>query len=423
MKPRTIAGGIALLAAASLLIIAVVWAGAQAAGSQPERIVLCPTADPTTGAYVTWRGGADVTDASAQIALDNGTPAIGNDARTIAATPNVLQVGTSSYKHFSAALTGLQPDTAYAYRVANGTKWSEWFTFRTASTRPKPFRFLYFGDEQNSIGTLCSRVVRQAFAMAPDARLKLHAGDQTNAASNDTEWGEWFMTAGFLNASTLVVPAIGNHQYERSVPGSDTRRLTSHWQAQFELPRNGVAGVEESSYYFDFQGVRFVVLNSMEKIVEQTVWLDTLLTGNPNRWTVVMFHHPIFSGARNRDNAEIRKQWKPIFDSHRVDLVLCGHDHVYGRSNPESGPAAGHTVYVVSVTGSKQYEAGDRKWAARFGQDLQLFQVISVDGDRLRFEARTADGSLYDRFEMVKRGRTVRFSPDTKLGPERLRSK
>ncbi len=422
-RTRRLARAAILVAPLALSMAAVLWAGAQGGASEPERIVLCPSGDPATGANVTWRGAGDVAEGSAQIVLDNGTPTIANGARTVTAMPVVLEVGSQKFKHFNAAFTGLQPDTPYAYRVANGTTWSEWFTFRTASTQPKPFKFLYFGDEQNSIRALCSRVVRQAFATAPDARLKLHGGDLTTTASSDSEWGEWFMTAGFLNASTLVVPAIGNHQYERTAPEAETRRLTRHWQAQFELPRNGVPGLEDSCYYFDFQGVRFVVLNSMEKIVEQSVWLDTLLTGNPNRWTVVMFHHPIFSGAKNRDNDELRKQWKPIFDRHRVDLVLNGHDHVYGRSNPKSGPAAGHTIYVVSVTGSKQYDAGDRKWAARFGQDLQLFQVVSVEGDRLRFEARTADGSLYDRFELVKRGSSARFSDGGDLGPERVRSK
>lgn len=409
------------LGAAALSMAIVVWAGGQSAPTAPERIVLCPTASPTTGASVTWRGQADVADASAQIVEDKGSPDLEGAAKTLTATPVTLDLGATSVKHFSVTFTDLKPETAYAYRVANGKTWSEWFTFSTASTSPKPFKFLYFGDEQNDLRSRCSRVVRQAIASAPDARLKLHAGDLTNTASSDSEWGEWFSLPGPMGASMLTVPAIGNHQYERIEPTSDTRRLTRHWQAQFELPRNGVSGLEESCYYLDYQGVRFVVLNTMEKVVEQAAWLDMLLTGNPCRWTVVTFHHPLFSGARNRDNKETREALKPVLDRHRVDLVLQGHDHVYGRSNPKSGPAAGHTVYVVSVTGVKQYDRGDRGWAARFGQDLQLYQVIGVDGDRLQYEARTADGALYDRFEMRKRGRTVTVRDEDDLGTERLR--
>jgi hypothetical protein len=370
---------------------------------------------------VTWRGPAETVEGSAQIIEDTGTQELETAGTAVKATPTTLEIGAQTVKHFSVTFSGLKPETTYAYRVANGTSWSEWFTMRTASNSAKPFRFLYFGDAQNDIRSRCARVFRQALATAPDARFTVAAGDLTTTASSDTEWGEWFAMAGFANASMLNAPAIGNHQYEKADANSSASRLTRHWQAQFELPRNGVIGLEESCYYVDYQGVRLVVLNSMEKIAEQASWLDTLLTGNPCRWTIVTFHHPPFSGAKGRDNKELRETLKPVFDRHKVDLVLTGHDHVYGRSNPASGPARGHTVYVVSVMGPKQYDRGDRTWAARFGQDLQLYQVIGIDGDRLQFEARTADGALYDRFEMRKRRSGTDFRADGDLGPERLR--
>lgn len=414
-----------LLAFAAVLILAAamhVLAGQQPGGA-PERIILTPIGDPATSAAVTWRGSASSTAGAAQIVVAPPSPDLEKGAETVTATSSPFEIGGAKHIQHSVRFSGLKPETTYAYRVANGTAWSEWFQFRTASTAPRPFRFLYFGDAQTDLRSRCSRVIRQALADAPDARLMIHGGDLTNSASSDSEWGAWFGMAGYSNASILNLPAIGNHQYERVAEGSDTRRLTPHWAAQFTLPAHGVTGVEESSYYVDFQGVRFVVLNSMEKIVEQASWLDTLLTANPCRWTVVTFHHPIYSGAKNRDNAELRAAWKPIFDRHKVDLVLTGHDHVYGRSDPMSGPAAGHTVYLTSVLGTKQYDGGDRKWAARFGQDLQLYQVILVDDDRLSFEAHTADGALYDSFEMRKSRSGIRFTDRTRgLGPEKLRS-
>ena len=411
---------LALLAALSM--VAALWAGAQGEGAAPSRVILCPTADPATGVSVTWRGPADASDGSAQIVEDTGSPKLDASSRSLPARADTLDLGSAKVKHFNVTFDGLKPDTAYAYRVANGSTWSEWFSFRTASREAEPFTFLYFGDEQTGIRSHASRVVRRALLAAPNARLKLHAGDLTNTASSDSEWGEWFDLAGPMNASMLTLAAIGNHQYERTAPEADTRRLTQHWRAQFELPQNGVAGLEESCYFVDFQGVRFVVLNSMEKPVEQASWLDTTLTGNRSNWTVVMFHHPIFSGARNRDNAQLRELWKPILDRHGVDLVLQGHDHVYGRSILETKRPTGGPVYVVSVTGVKQYEIGDRKWAARFGQDLQLYQIVNVDRERLAFAAYTADGSLYDSFEIQKSGSRVTYNEATGLGPERLRA-
>jgi hypothetical protein len=68
-------------------------------------------------------------------------------------------------------MTGLEPDTLYAYRVGDGVRWSEWNQFRTASAKPAPFSFIYLGDEQNNLLSSCARVLRQAFRQAPDARL------------------------------------------------------------------------------------------------------------------------------------------------------------------------------------------------------------------------------------------------------------
>ena len=63
-------------------------------------------------------------------------------------------------------------------------------------------------------------------------------------------------------------------------------------------------------------------------------------------------------------------------------------------------------VYVVSVAGPKQYLVSDdaRATMSPVGEDTQLFQVLRFDGARLRYEARTATGRLYDAFDLVDDG-------------------
>jgi hypothetical protein len=69
------------------------------------------------------------------------------------------------------------------------------------------------------------------------------------------------------------------------------------------------------------------------------------------------------------------------------------------RVDPTSG-----TVYVVSVSGPKQYDVSDsHPLMERLGEDTQLFQIIEIEGDELRFESRTAIGVLYDGFTLRKR--------------------
>ena len=58
----------------------------------------------------------------------------------------------------------------------------------------------------------------------------------------------------------------------------------------------------------------------------------------------------------------------PIFDRHRVDMVLNGHDHDYERTKPMRGnqaqaSAADGTIYVVSGgAGAELYENGSDFW-------------------------------------------------------------
>ena len=85
-----------------------------------------------------------------------------------------------------------------------------------------------------------------------------------------------------------------------------------------------------------------------------------------------------------------------------MDLVLQGHDHVYGR---RGGTLANQATpqFLVSVAGIKQYRISDeaRSTMPVLAEDTQLFQVLRLDGQRLRYESRTATGKLYDAFELV----------------------
>jgi len=154
--------------------------------------------------------------------------------------------------------------------------------------------------------------------------------------------------------------------------------------------------VKESCYYIDYQGVRIISLNSNEKQEEQSQWLRDLLSHNPQKWTIITFHHPIFSPAMGRDNPELRNLWKPLFDEFKVDLVLTGHDHTYARTHSEG------SAYIVSVSGPKLYDLDKQEWMHRSAEKIQLYQIIRIDSDKLAYEAYTAAGRLYDKFTLKK---------------------
>ena len=390
----------------------------------PDRIVLNWSGDPATTASVTWRTDASITTAEGQIAEADASPnfitwARGEEART----EKWKRSGNVAHFH-SVTFTGLKPDTLYAYRVGSGDIWSSWYQFRTASAKPDDFTFIYLGDSQNNLLALWSRTIRTAVLDAPHTDFLLYAGDLVNHANMDSEWHEWFEAGGWIHAKIPSIPSPGNHEYEND-PDTDERRLSTLWRPHFTLPENGPEGLAETTYFTDYQGARIISLNSCERHLEQAAWLEKTLQDNPNKWTIITFHHPVFSASEGRDNADQRKAWKPIFDKYAVDLVLQGHDHTYARGNNiGSGvsvrDATMGTVYVVSVSGPKQYKLGQTRWMTRVGENTQLYQVITVSGDTLHYRAMTAVGVLYDAFELVKQmGKPNKLIERASPSPER----
>lgn len=387
-----------------------------APSEMPDRIVLTWTGDPTTTQTVTWRTSDNIRRAYAEIAPVTAGPGF-RDARVKhTAESQDFQSDLSKCRFHSVTFTGLTPGTKYAYRLGDDVNWSEWFHFRTAASAPEPFSFVYFGDAQNEVRSMWSRIVREAFSDAPRAAFMLHAGDLINDPSRDEEWGEWFHAGSWINAHIPVVATPGNHEYtRRRILGIKANRILSpYWRPQFAFPLNGPRGLEETAFYIDYQDVRVISLNSNEAIALQRAWLDHVLKKSDRKWNILTFHHPVYPMARKRGASDTRA-WMDVIDAHGVDLVLTGHDHTYGRSelvtreqNVPDGvnwrSEKGGTVYVVSVSGPKMYDVDDeaRSHMAKTGECVQLYQIIHIDGDTLRYESRSADGCVFDAFELHK---------------------
>ena len=405
--------------------------------AMPSRIILTWSGDPTTTQSVTWRTDTTVAKAFAEVIEADSGPIDAKKALRVTANTAPFESSLFKTHAHNVTFTGLKPATRYAYRVGDDVNWSEWLQFSTASTEAKPFSFIYFGDAQNDVRAMWSRVIRESQRDMPKAAFFLHAGDLINNADDDGQWGEWFEAGGFLNAMISTVPTPGNHEYatEKDKDGKVVkRRISNNWKPQFTLPLNGPEGFEESCYFMDYQGARFISLNSNEDPKLQAEWLEKVLNNNPNRWTICTFHHPIFSTAKDRDNPEVRATWKPLFDKYRVDLVLTGHDHTYGRTGLEipQNVATGlnlqtkesGTVYVVSVSGPKMYNLNEKNRDAfkRAAEDTQLYQIITINEGELQFEAKTAKGELYDAFTLKKRpGQTNQLIEQKPESLERLR--
>jgi 3',5'-cyclic AMP phosphodiesterase CpdA len=162
------------------------------------------------------------------------------------------------------------------------------------------------------------------------------------------------------------------------------------------------------------------------KMNEQAQWLEELLAKNTQKWVVVFHHHPIYSTKGGRDNEEWRNKMEPIYKKYKVDFVLQGHDHTYGRGlNMPLGTSRKYPdgpIYVVSVSGPKMYDIGLQDWMDRAASNVQLYQLISVDNNKLTYKAYEATGKLYDAFDLTKdkKGKNKLKNYDESLPAEQL---
>lgn len=384
-----------------------------AATGFPDRIVATPAEDAARGFAVAWRTDVRVDAPVLEIVVAGDSPDMGTPRRLTAAT-QALETENGRAHHHRVQVNGLEPGTLYAYRVQGDRTWSPWMQVRTAGGATEPLELLYFGDTQNKNASLTTRVVREALRHAPDARLVLYAGDLVSGGDgeDDTEWGEWFDATDALSTTMMSVPAPGNHEYFEEFEDTPRERrvLGAHWPLQFALPSNGIETPgAPTTYWFDYQDLRVVVIDGTSALdlgtaAAQARWLDGVLAANPHRWSIVLLHQPFYSPRADRDNVTLQVELQPVIERHGVDLVLQGHDHTYGRRGADDGGAT--PVYVVSVAGAKQYRLSPdaKETMAPVAEDTQLFQVIRIDGERLRYEARTATGRLYDAFELIDDG-------------------
>lgn len=386
------------------------------ASTFPDRIILIPTETPATTQTVNWRTDTSVTQTLAEIRPAIDSPALHVDADRYTGTHTELIADNGPAHHHSVTFTDLLPDTLYVYRVAGGA-WSEWFQFRTPQEAFAPYTAIYFGDAQNSVKAHFSRVIRAAHGTAPEAQIMIHAGDmvESSGGDHDNKWGEWFDAGGWINSMRNQLLAAGNHEYTWQISpelGAGSR-LIPHWEPQFSTPNNGPEPLQRTVYYVDYQGVRYIVLDSTAALqtqrlaILQAQWLIRVLNNNPNQWTVVVYHHPMYSVSQGRDNPALRRHWLPILEQYNVDLVLQGHDHTYGRTQSRSVHAHENgvgPVFLVSIAGPKMYPLSEhaKEFMIQPAENTQLFQTIKFTETYIRYDAHTVTGVLHDAFDLVR---------------------
>lgn len=379
--------------------------------NKPVAVVTTFKGDPMTSRAFTWH--SKKWDEETVVQVWEGTGEINwkdEKAMTFKGSTSAVAIAENeSQAVHKAEASGLEPGTAYTYRVGNGDArgWSEPMVFMTEAEDTDSFAFINVTDSQGVAEqdfALWGNTLDKAFAAFPEASFIVHNGDLTEEPADEQAWTHLFNNADKWVTSVPFMPVTGNHD---EVEG-DAERFVSH----FDLPENGAEGsIPGTNYSFDYGPVHFVFLNTESNIKEQTSWLRSDLAGTDKEWIIAALHQGPYGGNTNKKV----KDWTELFDEFKVDLVLQGHNHEYSRSFPlRDGKITGDgdsavqnregTVYVVTnASGQKFNEKKEDKFyhKVHFQNDKQMFAGITINGNKLTYQAYDVDGKKWDEFVLA----------------------
>ena len=148
--------------------------------------------------------------------------------------------------------------------------------------------------------------------------------------------------------------------------------------------------------YYSFKNgdAEFFALDSTYMDATQLNWLQTQLSGSRAQWKICFFHHPLYShGMTHGSDTDLRARLEPIFMKNGVNVVLCGHDHIYERLKPQNG------IYHFVLGNAGQLRAHDLKsspdTAKGFDTD-QSFMLVEIAGDVYHFQTISRVGNTID---------------------------
>jgi len=225
-------------------------------------------------------------------------------------------------------LTGLQPETAYAYRVRAGADEAS-ATFRTAPGSSRPTAFVVLGDSRRwddrwQATNMAAHIER----WKPE--FYINNGDLVVRGHDYALWPEHFDRFSDISDRYMIVTARGNHE------GSMYNDTENDWFAKYhELPGEG-----EPYSAFDWGNVH-VVLISIEDIKNCASWLDQHLAGvDKNKWVLVVQHVPVYCAGygspddSRKETGDNFPELAQVLDKHNVRMDMSGHTHIYERSYP-----------------------------------------------------------------------------------------
>ena len=241
-------------------------------------------------------------------------------------------------------------------------------------------RFAVIGDF--GAGTSAQQAIARRMCAVHDRRrfpIVLTTGDNIYPSGQPSLFERHFFTpfACLFRRGVRWHASLGNHDV-----------ATAEGQPQVREPAFGMRG---DHYVLRRNSVRFVVANSNAL---DGGWLQRALRSPPpDRWTIVVFHHPVYSPGPHGSTPALSLQLPSLLRRWGVDLVLNGHDHLYSVTKPLGG-----IRYVVTGGGGAALYDCSPVWFVDVCLEEHHFLLVDALADRLAVRAIGMTGEVLHSF-------------------------
>lgn len=334
-------------------------------------------------------------------------------------------------------VTDIPADKPFRYRVGSEAGgWSAVSVVKPTPPEGEVWKFIHYGDM--GYGHRAQRLVAETQKPRHAHSLCLIAGDISYADGNHERWDQWFDTFEPYLKENVVMTVPGNHENKDQENPDDNYLTFPNYAYNNRFHQPG----EISFYGMDYNRIFIYAFTAgafLEdgKLLQELLDLEIALAQAAIRraageidFIAVVQHYTIWTDQEGRapGNASLILLQEQILARYGVDFVMCGHDHVYQRSERmllgQPDPTGLGYIQILTGTGGisiRLFEPNIQRWSAKEFVGIG-FTEYTVDGgtitarfygsapvdmetrDQIEQADVAQDFPLVDEFTIEKRG-------------------
>lgn len=315
-------------------------------------------------------------------------------------------------------LTDLEPDTEYAFKLANDP---EIYRFRTMPKEgERPLHFVVGGDIYQNDVCQFKKMMAQVAKHDPD--FVVLGGDIAYTRGFSAllrgryfeiqRWKIFFkawkeqMVTGEGRLIPMVV-VLGNHDLEST--HVDPKKKPVLFYELFAMPNLFSYRTLDFGNYLSFflldTGHTYPIAG------EQTLWLENALKARQQVLQKIAIYHiaayPSVNDYQKKRHKQIRKNWVPLFEKYDVEAAFEHHDHTFKRTFRLKGDAIDPSGVLYLGDGGwgvspRHPQTPEELWYIEKSLAANFVYLVSIQQDKGIAQAIDTDGNLLDSVDLTR---------------------